>query len=879
MERRPGPQPPTAAPPPSARTPARISGTGISFAPDIAGRVYAGTDHGVAVSNDSGATWDHFILDPATPVDGDRLQDTALSLLALPGDRALATSRRGVFMKGPGSNTWTRIRTGAFDFARAFKMMDVSPLDSDKVFVLQNYDTLLLFEVASGMWTTLPLPGGVSRGPFVRVSRSAASASAIDIWVGAGVELRRATRTGIAAIRSTAASDWISLWRPAGLHDDSGHLGLDADARPVLYGSDGGVFRPLNAEATMWTNAATAAGGMNSYQITSLAGTTTPSASGSQTSLYFATQDNGLWASSDAGQTWPNADCAEGFHMRVRPAATAGSNITVGYGKIGCAPDVSIFSDAHFANARAVPNDIVGGGTLDYASQAFLIAPGYWARFRTAPGVNPEIFVSTDNGLQWRRRAEMPFGPAGVFQPSIGRQRYRPGRPPRASVFLPAFGPTAVEGVSRIGLIHLSEALASGVRTFAVNELIVLPDEGSLGVRATEFDWQAVFAVDPRDASFIIAPDRNNGVVKITNDGGATWKTDIGLTQLVTEGGQLMMYDDEGHMQVTHIAFDPADSNRILVGTRDAGSFISVDHGASWWKVPSSERALYVTGYFFTKGGWPVYAATYGRGLWKIAPPRLRIPRFDEYCRVPCMFRDPRERIPFEHPDWLKDEVIVFLDGSVNGIILSGNVVREITVTPGTRFVRYPGSRRRGAEVAIIASAEGAGFGELAGPDSAAQKVVGVALRGGKPTAFVFSETELMPLPNEPAPRPATGRAPAVAVAAAPRPYLILSTELPTAGLPVLAKDGLLHVRAIDFAPEQTGARQPRLAIDGMPVDAKTYLDEKGALIVTIKVPDALPYGAHRIEVTQETPRGTLRASATFVKATIDEFGNREQQR
>ena len=45
-------------------------------------------------------------------------------------------------------------------------------LDADKVFILQDYTTLFLFEVASGSWTTLALPGGGPRAPFVRVSRS-----------------------------------------------------------------------------------------------------------------------------------------------------------------------------------------------------------------------------------------------------------------------------------------------------------------------------------------------------------------------------------------------------------------------------------------------------------------------------------------------------------------------------------------------------------------------------------------------------------------------------------------------------------------------------------------------------------------------------------
>lgn len=845
-------KPATATPPVGGRILERIGGAEISFAPDIRGRVYAGTDYGVAISDDNGASWTHTILDPATSVDDDRMQDLALSVLALPGDRALATSRRGVYMKNPGVRTWTQIRAGYF--ANGFKMMDVSPLDADKVFILQDYNTLFLFEVASSSWTTLALPGGVSRAPFVRVSRSNAGPDAIDIWYGAGTVLRRATRTGIAAIRSTAPGDWISMGRSNGLHDDSGHLGLDHDARPVLYGSDGGVFRPTNADATSWTRASTGRGGLNSYQITSLAGTVSTAGAAPQTSLYFATQDNGLWSSADEGVTWPFNDCAEGFHIRVRPHIAAGDDITVGYGKIGCAPSSSMFSNANFIGSRAVPDDLTGGGTVDSASQAFLIRPGYWARYRPPVTGDPEIYVSDDNGLHWRKRAVLPMQSAGVFQPSIPRQRFRLGRPPRASLYLPFYD-------TRIGLIHLPDALASGVRTLTAGELIRLPDNGSLGVRATEFDWQAVFAVDPNDPRFIIAPDANNGVVKVTRDGGATWATDVELTRAVTENGSLMMYDgDAWHLQVTHIAFDPRDSNRILVGTRDAGSFVSIDHGISWWKIANSERAHYVTGFFF-KDTYLVYAATYGRGLWKIEPTRLRIPPFEKFCVEPCMFRDPRKRIPLEHPDWLQDDVILFVNGEVNG--MTG---RDITVTPGTSFVRY-GSPRRAADVSIVVSAEGSGFRDIAG-----QKVVGVAFRGGKLAGLITSAKTLSPQPNEPAPKPAAIRPPAAATTAQ-APYLFVTTELPMTGLPVLGSNGIVHLRATGFAPAREGVPQPDVMIDGMRSDSKqAYVDEKGVFVADIKVPDQLPYGVHRIEVVQKTPRAALRAFSQFVKAAIDDF-------
>ena len=637
--------PATGVPPKSERIPKRISGTGVSFAEDIRGRVYAGTDYGVAVSDDNGTTWRHAVLDPGSDVDGDRMQDTAWSVLALPGDRAIATSRHGVFLKKAGRTAWTMIRVGPFDFGgdrgNSFKMIDVSPLDADQVFILMDYTTMVQYDVSTGGWTTLTLRGGSERGPFVRVSRAPDKPGAIDIWYGAGNLLQRTTRTGNAEIRATKPSDWHALNRDQALHEDTGYLGLDRESLPVLYGSDGGVFRPTNRAATSWTLAATEGSGLNSYQITDLAGTTSTSESGSdaETALYYTTQDNGIWASRNEGESWPTSDCYDGFHIRVRPRTIENRDVTVAYGQVGCPVrlDSAKFSDAILAAQRQVPDDAVGGGTLAGGAEAFPISPGNWVRYRSpqkSPSGVAEIIVSTDNGLHWRRRAEVPLQIGGVFQASVARSG--------VSVYLPFLGADTPDGRQRIGLIFLPDVVGPGVRTFSGSDLITLPDDGSLGVRATEFDWHAVFAVDPHDPLFIIAPDGNNGVIKVTTDGGKSWATDQGLTKAVSEDGRLLMYLDPWHCQVTHIAFDPDNSNRIAVGTRDAGVFLSFDHAASWFKVPDSELALYVTGFFFKSTEWPLYVSTYGRGLWKIDRVQKKVRPREPHCKPPCgIFHEP----------------------------------------------------------------------------------------------------------------------------------------------------------------------------------------------------------------------------------------------
>ena len=534
-----------------------------------------GTDHGVAVTSDYGATWFHRMLEATSPVAGDKLQNAVTSILALPNNRAMVLAKTGVYRSDDGGNTWNRILTGWF--GNGFKSIDVSPLDADKVFVLQDYSNLHLYEVGTGAWTQVTLPGGSSRGPFIRVSRSPTTGS-FDIWYGAGVNLQRTTCASFAAAKMLVPASWTALWRGQGIHDDSGYLALDDQQRPFLYGSDGGLFRPTTPAATAWERAGTGATGLNSFQITDVSGTRV----GSNTSIYYATQDNGIWASPDGGTTWPTADCAEGFFIQVRNQAATNADVTVAYGKIGCGPSACMFSDANLLNQRAVPDVDMAGAAVSNMAQAFLVEPGKWVRWRTPPGADVEIWVSTDNGLHWRRRATAALGNAGVFQSS--------GPPGAKQVYAPFLGRLmAPGGRSRYGLIRLVDPFGAGVLSLTDSDMTYLPSNGSLGIRATEFDWHVVYGVDPRDPGRILAPDVINGVVKSSTDGGAHWSTDAVLTDLVTRGGQLLMEDDSPYRtQVTHIAWDPHSPGRVLVGTRDAGVIYS--QGSAWHRFPGRNR-------------------------------------------------------------------------------------------------------------------------------------------------------------------------------------------------------------------------------------------------------------------------------------------------
>jgi hypothetical protein len=487
----------------------------------------------------------------------------------------------------------------------------------------------------------LTTPQGRFRGPFVRITAEPKSNEfgpwPIKVWTGHGWDGYQVVRATAEEFRALTEGDWTSYIATAGVHADMSDLGVDAGLQPTFLGSDGGIFKPRPPSSTAsgdWVSAAVPGSGMNSLQITDLAGTNMERPDGTvlSTSLYFGTQDNFLWASPDGGKTWPRGDGGEGYDLEVRSAARPGEPITVGYVEIG-GDNTEQFADANFLNQRVVPDVDQNGQPLDSAQmkQAFYLEPSAggtstsWLRLRLGGEPSYGIYISRDGGNKWRRRFDLNFGWAGAVERTNLRggvltegvaARVAPdvtgGIPPEGvmawvSVYLGAGG---------IGLVPLSNLYADRVDTIDDSDAVRLPGNGSLGLRAAQWDSHAVFGADPYDWRFLIAPDIVAGDVKVSRDGGQTWTKDQRLTAQVLQGGRLKMRDmDDYHMQVTKIAFDPYREGRILVGTRDAGVICTTDSGKTWRTITNSERISYVTGFhFYPNGG--VHIASWGHGLW-----------------------------------------------------------------------------------------------------------------------------------------------------------------------------------------------------------------------------------------------------------------------
>jgi hypothetical protein len=621
-------RPPTGIVPTNPWTTGPTSAYSVSRAPDERGLWYVGTDFGVAISRDDGATWTH------TSFAGALIQ----SVLALPGGSVLAMDGGRVWRSDDRGTSWRIVITDNFtQFApadgtvgSASNKMDRAP-DRPWAFILQMYQPsptngsgkIWFYELDTDTKTPLALPQGRSRGPFVRVSKDDLfGGNHLRLWVGTGWDGYYVIREDAASIRALLSTpehdDWVSFIAEAGIHADMGDLGLDADAKPAMMGSDGGIFRPRPQEKWWdiggqhkWMSAAKPGSGMNSLQISDLAGTNFHTSNGGvTTSLYFTTQDNQLYTSPDGGATWKVGDGSEGFGLEARVDANEGEAAQIAF--VAAAGGGDTFADANVTNKRFVPKLDQNGTPRDGFQNPYFVSqqPGgntsNWVR-RRVPNATPltEVYFSNNSGENWFQFATANFKFAGEVR-TVGPVAWLP-------VFL---GGVA----NNIGLVPLATATPPGLPppTYDDSDVVRLPNNGSLGQRFTEFDKHAIYGVHPTNWAYVIAPDIVANDVKITRDGGQTWNKSVGLTAEVLRGGALKMWGGKADlMEVTEIAFDPYIPNRILVGTRDAGIICTDDDGRTWRTIFDSDKINYITGFHFFPSGM-VYISSYGHGLWRL---------------------------------------------------------------------------------------------------------------------------------------------------------------------------------------------------------------------------------------------------------------------
>ena len=305
---------------------------GIGIRPDASQHVYIGTNCGLAISTDAGVNWTLLNPNPAIP------PTDVWSVIVQAGGPTNqgivdVCDNNGHFRSTDGGATW-RGGTGLPGTLGNQCSLAVSPDEPDVLFVVMVGS---LFESDDGGATWLPFDSFLtfSRPEFFRTNQRSniGGLNRFDLWFG-GVGLWRASCTtpppplsGVLR-RCPQPSSWTDSLEGHS-HVDMGDIVFDptvdpavGDACPMLLGNDGGVYRNIdlgqNCQTPQWQQPNVSP---HALVLWNMAGVPQPGTEAED--LYFATQDDGLWGTRNAGATvptWNMGDIGDTFAVAADSA-------------------------------------------------------------------------------------------------------------------------------------------------------------------------------------------------------------------------------------------------------------------------------------------------------------------------------------------------------------------------------------------------------------------------------------------------------------------------------------------------------------------------------------------------------------------------------
>lgn len=611
------------------------SAFGIGIRPDASNNVFIGTNCGIAISNDSGATWRFVDPTPGQLNSGDGSDagdvwdvvvqaggPTSQGIIDICGDD-------GHLRSVDGGTTWTEGNPG-LQFTGTCSIA-ASPDESYVLFVVVG-TRILESDDAGNNWTSFTNPFPSGRIPFVATnqrSNDGAGNNRFSLWFG-DVSLDRAdctTPSTLAqggAARCPASSSWAGPFtRTAGAHDDAGDIAFDSqatnDACPMLFSSDGGVYRNTDlgtdCQNPDWEQPDRTPHALWLYAMAGV-----DQAGNTAEDLYFGVQDNGTYASTNAGAgspTFSNRHCCDSFDI------VADANRVI----------VTTFSPYRF---RVCAVGMVGCNTLGSSSlppgcctQAIqFMFPDYIDTFgdRQYITVTPSgAFITTDitaSTVTWTQLGSAST-PAGGF---CGVQVAISGGTPTFYAQTSCIGVFENQGSTQVWRFNGTAPGGTWQRVDNTDGLT-----GGFGF----------FAVDPNDPNRLYASNLSSTGPRMvfSTDGGTNWDRDTELDNLMTAGGVFNFQNQRGptsflgfngYAQPSLIAYDPENSSILVAGGRDSGVFLSMDGGQNWGLltdpqtsnttgIPHLPRPWFAYFDHEPAGMINLYIGTQGRGVWRIA--------------------------------------------------------------------------------------------------------------------------------------------------------------------------------------------------------------------------------------------------------------------
>jgi photosystem II stability/assembly factor-like uncharacterized protein len=879
---------PKLSPSPSGIT-GRFSAFEISIAPDT-GRIFVASSAGVEVSSGDGTTWIH--RNPgsaALPV---------LTVLALDEEKAgqgntvLAGGPAGVWRSTDGGVSWAQLADGpgcASQTPRQWPpagcVMDMhafgrSPAAKTQAFVMNN-DKELYYTSDGGVtwemiWQTPNFDTGCGGIAFVqsRLSPAVPGAPAPNLllYFGDRCLIYRLTAPPIAG---TGINDYKAN-KPELLtadHYDTRHIAFNNSNVPLLLATDGGLHKTGDG-GNNWLYTGGGAGGYNALQIYQVKGQLIND-TGKQ-NLYFGTQDNGFFSSDDIGKTWVKWGNEGDFFEAMPVVATKDdSQITLWANSknwrmkgLSLADALTPWPDPPEQapgqeNAASVGRPKIVGKNFHVQ----WVEDNYYIDFSSGKPV-PTVLRRKGLAVTYSLGEPTTSDPDGWQQYAVISDKSQCGNCSRRDlprVVYPANRePILYQALARNGGIDGSNFLERSVLARlmpnpngddATPDYPAMTNFGGFGIAPTMQGWPRVFAVDPVDPNYLLAPDVFGQEMMESRDGGGIWTRMQQLTSLVTDRGKLnfrgrIFFSQfpgsvgfEPITQVSAIKFNPLNPDLVAIGTVQNGVFLSIDRGKSWEKVPGSERATLISSLYWRTFD-EIVVSTYGRGLWRVNFKIVTGKRCTECIHI-LYEKPPRQRPSPE------DLTILAYGGEIRGVSLRDGKLREVFVRPGTSLA-YVEDLLGAPNILLtetMTSLTSLGAAPLPGAPAGAPVISGLTVRK------VGNETELVEVLF--APRPLSMFTPPSAGPAIVSPYLpapswsgptfeVLSGPEVLAGDPIQMKGGGL--------PAGT---EVEIQFDKITAQ-KVVADQNGNFAVTVTAPPLWGFHILAMEVGGTVVNGAI---------------------
>jgi photosystem II stability/assembly factor-like uncharacterized protein len=805
-------------------------------------RVWAGTSWGLAYSNNDGKNWKFQAVVP------DYNNDETFSVETPDANRIVIVTSAGIKVSLDGGLNFATSMNGIPNSWRQgdHNQIAIAPNDPDHIYWAFYHIPKGNTEWNCGVFMSTNF--GVNWNPayqektntgrplFVRTAEALnGNSNNYSVYWGNGTCAFKRTKA------TTGSLGTIGTWDDMAFdHCDPSDVGFEDDQKtPLILLSDGGLHLTQD-QGKNWKLAGGGPYGYNALQITEVTGQLHENDGSAD--LYFGTQDNDIWASPDLGISWVKNRCCEGFFLNIMrnyypPDQTRLTGVS-------CAGCVNFISGALLDAQSDFKNPQKNKGNPR------LLKPGFYIQNTYPYDSIGSLFMLTQNtGTSWDS--------SYVFLQDTKDLSKVSGSLNNPVIFT-AF---KAAGVTPSGQENLNIKRITGVLSPGGTIVSDITGFGSLGVFPTMFAWYKPFGVDPNDPNFIILADIVDNFMKVTIDGGSTWFNDYSLTDLITGNGEFD-FNRNNFTQFSCIGFDPDCSDHILVGTQQAGIFVTYNHGKTWGKIYGTEKLPYVSSFFFP-GGNRVIISTYGRGLWSLKYNCNQ--NNQDKKRKSLKISEPfilhgKARIALssiKDPSLMPDLGYFLVQG---GDIIDYSInektfiVEELVITSG----KIQGYNWEGKIIKVPFKVRmGDGQGKFGGDEQVSvlvrenSRIKGLLLESNKFKGPIFSDNEinLKQLPKQ----------------APPKPYISIMNG--NGGFPTIEGNELIEVTIRNFNPKL----KLEIYLNGEPVklNPEPKLDGKGS--AKLKIPQILDIGGHTLLVKQHDKNKVLQDVATFTKHVRDE--------